>query len=734
MRYRNGFFVFKIPIFRLSMHHTYHMHKYVPFLVSVFLIMSLQAQVNPASSDFEKYPVFPGCETTIITEIPDCFNTKFIEFFIEKFEMPSRVSEEQYEGQMVMLFEVTPEGDFKLINTEAVYVELKDEVKKVFGQLPKVAPATYGGDPVYIQFSLPIKIPLSQNKINNFTSPEDNKKEEATQENVLKTHEASKELEEIKSSAFNRKVQYESQLNIPFSHEVYARFDKALNQVGVNTHTASRPFLYDVVNGYHNFDSIVSTLQLDKKSWFGRKFFNEHMIRFQGDGYWFTINPGADLALGTETDDRKVENLTYNNTRSVFIQGGIGKKFSFYTALFESQGRFAQYFNDYARSLRPDGGNPAVIPGRGIAAEGKGGDFDYPVAEGYVSYTPNKYFNFQLGTGQQFIGDGYRSLLLSDVSANYPFFKINTTIWRLKYTNTWSSIKDVRPAVTGDGAFTNKFAVNHYLSYNVNNKLNIGLFESVISASEDNGGFDASLLNPIIFLRNVEFQRGSRGGNALVGLTGKYKFTNNINAYGQLVIDELRVSELTSGNKNFRNKHAIQLGVKYYDAFKISNLTLQAEFNQVRPYTFSNNDPLLSYTNTNQPLAHPYGANFREFIAIARYRTDRWYGTARIIYGQRGFEGNIDDVFFGGNDLFGSEDNRPSDNGIELLQGNRVNSLYADLEVGYLINPVTNLKAFINPIYRDFSAEMQTDTVFDTSTLWLNIGFRTDLFNWYFDN
>lgn len=714
------------------MHDTYHMHKYAVLLISILLAVSVQAQVNPNPSDFEKYPVFPECETVSIADTPNCFNEKLIQFFISNFEMPSKVSEEQYNGEMVMLFEVTPEGVFKLLNTTAVYPELKEEAQHVFDKLPKIQPATYNGEPVFIQFSMPVKIPLSRNKIDKYTTPDDDT--ETSKSNALQDQAISNELEEIKSKAFERKVQYESQLNIPFSHEVYSRFDKALNRVGVNTHTASRPFLYDVVNNYHNFDSIVNALQLDKKSWLGRKFFNEHMIRFQGDNYWFTINPGADLQLGTETDDRKVENLTYNNTRTVFIQGGIGNKFSFYTALYESQGRFAQYYNDYARSLRPDGGNPAVIPGRGIAAEGRGGDFDYPVAEGYVSYTPNKFFNFQAGTGQQFIGDGYRSLLLSDVSANYPFFKINTTIWRLKYTNTWSSIKDVRPEVTADGAFTNKFAVNHYLSYNVNNKLNIGLFESVISASEDNGGFDASLLNPIIFLRNVEFQRGSRGGNALIGLTGKYKFTNNINVYGQLIIDELRISELTSGNQNFRNKHGVQFGVKYYDAFKVPNLTLQAEFNQVRPYTFSNNDPLLSYTNTNQPLAHPYGANFREFIAIARYRNDRWYGTARLIYGQRGFEGDIDDVFFGGNDLFGSEDNRPSDNGIELLQGNRVNSFYADLEVGYLVNPATNLKAFINPIFRDFSAEMQTDTVFDTNTLWLNIGFRTDLFNWYFDN
>ncbi|MEP0263624.1 gliding motility protein RemB [Dokdonia sp.] len=709
------------------------MHKYVILLISSMLaVASLQAQVNPNPSDFEKYPIFPDCETVSIADIPNCFNEKLIQFFIDNFEMPSKVKEQQYEGQMVMLFEVTPKGEFKLLNTEAVYTELKDEAQKVFDKLPKVQPATYSGEPVYIQFAMPVKIPLSRNKIKGYTISDADVV--TSDSNALEDRAASKELENIKSKPFERKVQYQSQLNIPFSHETYSRFDKTLNRIGVNTHTASRPFLYDVVNNYHDFDSIVASLELDKKSWLGRKFFNENLVRFQGDNYWFTINIGADLQLGTETDDRKVEDFTYNNTRAAFIQGGIGKKFSFYTAVYESQGRFAQYFNDYARSLRPDGGNPAVIPGRGIAALGRGGDFDYPVAEGYISYTPSKYFNFQLGTGQQFIGDGYRSLLLSDVSSNYPYFKINTTLWRLKYTNTWSSYRDVRPEVTGDGAFTSKFSVNHYLSYNVNNKLNLGLFESVISVNDGDGGFDASLLNPIIFLRNVEFQRGSRGGNAIVGLTGKYKFTNNINAYAQLVIDELRLSEITSGNQNYRNKHGIQVGVKYYDAFKVSNLTLQAEFNQVRPYTYSNNDPLLSYTNTNQALAHPYGANFREFIAIARYHTKRWYGSARLIYGQRGFEGDINDVFFGGNDLFGSEDNRPSDNGIALLQGNRVNSFYADVEVGYLVNPATNLKAFINPIFRDFSAETQTDTVFDTSTLWFNVGFRTDLFNWYFDN
>jgi hypothetical protein len=34
--------------------------------------------------------------------------------------------------------------------------------------------------------------------------------------------------------------------------------------------------------------------------------------------------------------------------------------------VFESQGRF-DYFNRYAESIKPAGGNPAIIPGMGIA-------------------------------------------------------------------------------------------------------------------------------------------------------------------------------------------------------------------------------------------------------------------------------------------------------------------------------------------------------------------------------
>ena len=93
---------------------------------------------------------------------------------------------------------------------------------------------------------------------------------------------------------------------------------------------------------------------------------------------------------------------------------------------------------------------------------------------------------------------------------------------------------------------------NHYLSYNVSKRLNIGLFESVIWENDNGRGFDFNYLNPIIFYRAIEFSTGSRGGNALIGLTAKYKFSDAINAYAQVVIDEFSGADVFSGNKRSR--------------------------------------------------------------------------------------------------------------------------------------------------------------------------------------
>ena len=695
------------------------MKKILPSLVlAVCLVAGVFAQEN--TNPFQKYPVFPECANVQIDTLAVCFNNTMRAFILDNFEEPAVVAEESYQGQVDLFFEVNKEGQFKLLYTEAVYDELKEEARRVFGLLPTVEPATYNGKPAYTQYTISIAIPLQP------FVPETLEDDPGTGPvTSLKD-----EYDAIEKFPYTNE-EYSSGINIPLSHHNYYLFDKAMNQVGINNHTAQKPYVYSEVDKYYDFEAQNQKILKDKSSWFGRKWWNEHMVAHKGKDFWFTLDPGVDLQVGKDTDS---DIDTWNNTRLLYTQGGIGKEFNFFLVVYESQGLFADYFNRYAEARAPDGGNPAIIPGRGIAKEFRGDKYDYPVATGHVSYTPSKYFNFQLGHGKVFFGDGYRSLFLSDNATPYPFFKINTTFWKIKYTNTWMSLRDVRPEVTADGSFRTKYMAHHYLSWNVSKRFNLGLFESVIWENDNDRGFDFNYLNPIIFLRAIEFSTGSRGGNAIIGLSGKYKFTDRFNMYAQLLIDEFSSGAVFSGNGSYQNKIGYQVGGKYYDAFGLEGLMLQAEYNRVRPYTYSHNTVVLNYGHANQSMAHTLEANFGEFVGIARYQNGRWFGDAKFVVAKRGFEFNTseDNLFYGGS-IYGTEDDRVSDEGNEVAQGNTTDFFHMELQAGYLINPATNLKVYGSLIYRDFNPTINTAEVFDNQTTWVNFGIRTDLFNWYYD-
>lgn len=689
------------------------------FIVSVF---TLNAQ--DSGSEFEKYPVFPECENEDIQNLKNCFINTLQSFIDQNFNTPQIVFDEDYSGQMVVFFEVTREGEFKVLALDAIYQELKDELQRVFDELPKIKPATYNARPTFVQFTLPIKVPLLQ--------PDSAGEADNLKEVVSLSRDHSAEYDDIQNLGFSNE-KYNSNINIPLSHQDYARIDYYMNQVGNNAHTAQRPFTYKEVNKYYDMQSRDTLLYKNKTSWFGRKWWNEHMIGFKGNGYWFTLDPGVDLQIGKETDSDF--DYTYNNTRLAVVQGGLGKNLSFHAVVYESQGRFANYFNRYAESIAADtGGNPAVIPGFGIAKEFKETAYDYPLATGYISYSSGEMFNVQLGHAKNFIGDGYRSLFMSDASSPAPFFKLNTTFWKLKYTNTWMSLRDVRQEATEDGAFKTKYMATHYLSYNITKRLNIGLFESVLWDNSNERGIDVNYLNPIIFYRAIEFSTGPRSGNALIGLSAKYKVSDQFLIYSQLIIDEFSSGDIFGGEKSWKNKLGYQLGFKYFEPFGIENLYFQAEYNRVRPYTYSHNTIVLNYGHNNQSMAHLWGANFSEFIAIARYEKGRFFSSAKLIFGEKGFDFNTeeDNSNYGG-DIFRDERDRNGDTGIELAQGNTTAIFHGEFQAGYLINPSTNLKIYASLIYRDFDPQVNTLTQFKNTTTWFNFGIRTDIFNWYYD-
>ena len=714
------------------------MNKYIAVLLLFLTTLLAQAQI--VTQNTEQVPVFPSCQGKIDKDLEGCFYSQVQDFVYNNFKIPDNLKTGNFKGSVNVLFEVDDKGVFKVIYVDSNDEQLSEEAKRVFSQLPKVVPPTYNGQPSYSKYTIRITIPL---KSAAEIDAEKQALKVADARNYVKN--ANKEMGEFDSIVYHKfnNPKFESHLNIPFSHSYYAQFDAAMNQVGTNNHTAVKPFAYAEVSRYYNLRAANDKLMKNKTGWFGRKLWNENTVQIQGDGYWFTLNPIFDLQVGkSNSNTLKGKDVnTYLNTRGIQIQGGLGEELNFTTTIFESQGRFADYVNRNARSIgaKGDPGN-AIIPGIGITKSFKSDSFDMPLAEANLTYTPSKMMDIQIGYGRNFIGDGYRSLITTDGVSPYPFFKINTTFWKIKYTNTYMFLKDVRPEATSvDGTYTTKYMSNHYLSWNASKKINIGLFESVVWANTNGRGFDMSFFNPIIFYRSVEFASSSKSGNALLGLTGKYKWNNQLNFYGQFLVDEFSFNEIKKGDQSWKNKFGYQVGAKYFNAFNIENLLLQVEYNHVRPYVYSHSDPLTNYGYDNQSLGHQWGGNFKEVLLIGRYHTGRYFADAKFTYGKRGFDFNVPENMLNyGGDIYRSYENstgnvRASDYNVKVGQGNTTTVLIADIQAGYLVNPQTNLKFFLSYIYRSFDPMLETPSTLRESTNWFSVGLRCDIFNWYFD-
>lgn len=668
----------------------------------------------------ERYPIFDVCKGAEIESLKDCFYTTTRKHFFAEFNTPAIVENENFNGTVNTIFAVTAEGDFKLIYVNTPYEGIREEVKRVFAVFPKITPGWYNNHAIEMKFELPIKFPIIENPISYEIPPS----VEIKKENLLDVVEQNR----IADSTF---LEHNSQLNIPFTHQRYVDYEFALHKAK-GTHTASKPYVYSEISNHLDLSKEKTKfLKPNKKTWAGNKIWNEHLLQVKKKDYWLTVDFLLDVQLGKSNSD--ITSYTYNNSRVFNVNGGLGDKFSFSTTIYESQGRFADYINAYIsnRSLltRPKN-SEGLFPGRGKVKGFKEDAFDYPVAEGYLAYKPNKFMQFQFGNGKNFIGDGYRSFLLSDVSSPTTYLKMKVDFWKLQYTNIWMwNTEPSIGAISNPDEHARKYVAAHYLSLNITDKLNIGLFEAAISTGEQ--GFDAGFLNPIILYRSVEFDRGASAGNAIIGLTGKYKLNNNVSLYSQLIVDEFSVGNLDDLG-DWRNKFAYQLGAKYFNAFDVDNLFLQLEYNYARPYTFAHERPILNYGNYSQPLGHSWGANFWEAIAIARYKKGRISGSAKITLGKKGFD-SLDEVdSFGGN-IYQSYDDRLSDTGNELTQGNTANIFMADLQGNYLINPSNNLSLFAGLIYREFTSKEAINGFPTGNTVWFSVGIKADLFNTYFD-
>jgi hypothetical protein len=509
----------------------------------------------------------------------------------------------------------------------------------------------------------------------------------------------------------------------PYSYDFYQKLNKNIYDRNSRIHSSLKPYLIDDSLISRSADSVLSYgIDTTRRSFAARKLFNEHLVEVNKQDFTAYIDFLPDVITGKEFTDKK---NTWLYTRGYQIGGTVGKKFSFYTSGYENQGLFPAY---YAKHVDETG----VVPGQSynrtqypVPKDVK----DWSYVSALISYTPNKYLNITLGQDKNFIGDGYRSMLLSDFASNYPFLKLTGNLGNVQYMVMWAGMQDPSaPEVSYQIGHRKKGGVFHYLDWNVNNRLSLGFFESVIWAETDSlgnrRGFDLSYANPVVFLRPLEATSGSPD-NVILGFTGKYELLKKLAVYGQFALDEFEAKNAFSGNGSSRNKWGLQLGARGSDLFNVNRLNYLFEFNTARPYTYSERAPIINYAHYNEPLAHPYGANFRELMGIMSYSYKRFNFHGQMSFSKYGLDEGGQNY---GKDIFQNYDNPAKATGNYIGQGLATNLYYTEGRVSYLLNPKYNLRLEAGGVYR-----RETNSVDASSAKWLTIGLRSTFRNLYQD-
>lgn len=433
--------------------------------------------------------------------------------------------------------------------------------------------------------------------------------------------------------------------------------------------------------------------------------------------FFLAVNPVLQEQQSIESNNSSER--IFLNSKGLTVRGLIAKRLGFSAYITDNQERGPLFVQDRIIQFN-------AVPGNGFYKPFKTTATDYIDARGSINFTAAKYLDFQFGYDKNFIGNGYRSLFLSDYGNSYLFLKINTRIWKFNYLNLFAEMTPQTIEINaGNKLLDKKYTALHHLSMDVLPWLNVGVFEAVVFDRRNH--FDFTYLNPVIFLRLAEQQNGS-ADNAFVGIDLKANVAKRFQFYSQILLDEFFLKEVRAGKGWWANKFGIQVGGKYINAFSLKNLDLQGEINLVRPFTYSHYDSLANYTHYNQPLAHPLGANFVEAIGIIKYQPHpKWTTSARLIVWKQGTDTAGSNV---GTNIFMVNTSRPfGDYGYKLPSGPRATGVNAQLLVSYEVKE--NLFLEGSMLIRNYKSGVAA--IADRNTSLFTAGIRMNMFRREYD-
>lgn len=447
--------------------------------------------------------------------------------------------------------------------------------------------------------------------------------------------------------------------------------------------------------------------------------FKKHWVNFSNAQGSISISPMVDFTLGKETTDSSGQRL-FRNTRGVYVEGELLKRIGFNFFFAENQARFMNYESDYFRnrgekyvgSVNYSTQN-AVIPGGSRTKPFKGNAFDYAYSMGSIHFQATKQVDIEFGNTPQFIGVGYRSLMLSDNGLGALFFR---TKWKI--SDRWSyqmmfrkNNNLYRKPLTQqvESAYESKLFGMTYLTFKPIPNVSISLFSAGNQLRGDSlvkHGLALQLIAPIPLIQNDLLFGNSALFNGISGINLDFALKQT-RFYGQLVVDKIGQKHVIAG----------QLGAHFFKIASVKNLHAQVEVNVIPKDFYADKNPKLSYSHFNLPLAHIKGNNVGEIIFRADYEVKRVFLAVKSVY-YAGLSGN-DSIPMTSNSIFEMQFNVPNQTATTFIQ---------EFELGYRINRKYNATFSIGWKGRFYQSPLQ-----NVEQQMVFIGLKTGIFNQYLD-
>jgi len=434
------------------------------------------------------------------------------------------------------------------------------------------------------------------------------------------------------------------------------------------SHLAVKPFL----QSRFNLDKTIGFARDTAKYYYliGVKLWRDHLVKVETEDFKLYIDPLFDFTLTSDYADTSAYRdsvLLFNNTRGALVQGSIGKNLSFQTGFLENQVGLPLYQRDIADSLQ-------VIPGMGRWKVYKTAGYDYSMSFGYMSLRARPWLNLIWGYGKNFIGHGYRSVLLSDAAFSYPYLRatVNALDNKIQYTSIYASLQTLERMPLGEvpeSLFKRKAASFHYFSYTPTPNLELGLFEGIVWQRWDSTGTRGLPLTAYlpVYGLNAAVNGFGEKQNVVSGMNARWRIHKGLSVYGQFLIDDPK-----------EKKTAYQAGLKWLDLAK--GLDLQLEYNSLSSGVYASKYALQNYEHYNQSLGHPTGPGTKEFLAIVNYRYKKWFVRLKsgMIEHNKGSDGNL---------FYTGEVSVPDSSNLSITQW--------DFETGFFLNPKTNMQIVV---------------------------------------